>query len=108
MKHTGCLRFAVIVSMLLCIQMALAVSSSAKAVSQRQAKPKKAPPRKLEYSCATPSFPWVINADSELRLEPEAADAILGQVVHKVYPRYPAQAVASRVEGDIIVEAIVS
>jgi TonB family protein len=54
-------------------------------------------------------FPGIVNADSEMvvvdRREP---DVVPGEPVKKVYPGYPGKAVAARVEGNVIVVAVVS
>src|SRR5690349_18110900 len=49
-----------------------------------------------------------VDAESQLTIEPQTGDVVFGQAIRIVTPGYPPQAKAQRVEGNVIVEALVS
>jgi TonB family protein len=109
MNYKGCLGPAIMISMVLCVQLTFAVSSPAKVAGQKQAKQKKKARKKEKgLFCGTPFITWTTNADSELIVENKTLDAVLGEAIRKVYPGYPSEARVARVEGNVIVEAIIS
>jgi TonB family protein len=74
---------------------------------QKTAKPtKKARKQDKGFFCGTDFS--IVTTEMQLTIEPQRGDAVLGQAIRKVEPGYPPQAKAKRVEGNVIVEALVS
>ena len=98
-------KVALLIVTFTCVQASLAVPSSGYALAQKS-KPEKAK-KKDQALCG--SSPRLVSAESQLNVVnlPET-DRAGGQVVKKVTPAYPARAVAARVEGRVIVDAVVS
>ncbi len=77
--------------------------------SQKAAKQtKKARKQDKGFFCGTSLSLSMVTAEMQLTTEPQTGDAVLGQAIRKVEPGYPSQAKAKRVEGNVIVEALVS
>lgn len=51
---------------------------------------------------------WTTDAEGQLIIEKETSDVVLGQALRRVYPGYPEQARRKRVEGNVVVDAVVS
>lgn len=60
------------------------------------------------FWCGTVYDYSTISAESQLVIEQETNDLIVGEVIRRVTPGYPMQARAGRVEGNVIVEVVIS
>jgi TonB family protein len=99
--------FAFIAFVLLSVEVTSAGILPESDSSQKAAKQtKKARKQDKGFFCGT-SFS-VVTTEMQLTIEPQSGDAVLGQAIRRVEPGYPSQAKAKRVEGNVIVEALVS
>jgi TonB family protein len=99
-------RFGALVLILAWVQVGVFVQPSLAHSPQNRRPQNRAKTERAKAYCGGGSQ-WV-NADSLFHPDPSATDLVLGQAVRKVYPAYPQSAVASRVQGDVIVQVVVS
>jgi TonB family protein len=93
------------VSLLMPVQVGLAKSPIFSQPLQKQSKQKKA--KSKGWFCATAYEIRIVDADGEITHE-TTRGLVVGKPIRKVEPGYPTQAVIDRVEGNVIVEAVVS
>lgn len=88
------------------VQLGLAKSHIFNQPLQKHSKQKKNAKGK-GWFCATAFEIRIVNADGEIIDQPTSG-VVVGKAIRKVEPGYPTQAVIERVEGAVIVEAIIS
>jgi TonB family protein len=107
MKVKKQISIAFIAFVLLCVEVTSAGILPESDSSQKTAKQtKKARKQDKGFFCGTNSS--TVTTEMHLTIGPQTSDAVLGQAIRKVEPGYPSQAIAKRVEGNVIVEALVS
>lgn len=98
--------FLLSVLILLTVQVEPVKSYTLNQPLQKQPRQKKKAKNK-GWFCATAYEIRIVGADGEIVDQPTSG-AVVGTPIRKVEPGYPTQAVIERVEGNVVVEAIVS